>query len=319
MKSILRWMKKFVLKNWGLKLTSILIAFALWIMVRGTIVEQVIPVQLRISPPSDMVLVGDYRKSVDITIQGFQSSFTSSQPNLDYNLDLMSFTEPGTYTVPLTPSGVRLSPTSGQRVISVNPARMDVVLDKQINKAVPVEVTYSGRLAEGFELYDVTPIPKDVDISGPSSVIEPIKVLETLPVQLEDRSLSFETQANLNVPSDDIHTSAADGPISAVLVSVELGPHREVMPIRVPITVLDGEDYTVSPPNVTVNLMVPVTYKAKLTADDFEATVSVSGMDPTANQARVAPVVTPVTELIPEIDWRISPEVVTITRRPRKK
>ncbi len=316
MRPFLRLLKNFLLKNWGLKLTSILIAFALWIMVRGSIGEQVFTVPLTYNLPSGMVIVGERPPSfVDVTAQGYLAGLGSGQPIQSYDLDLRSYGE-GLQVIELTPDGVRLGPTSGLRVIRINPQVIRVVLEKLIEKKyIPVDVRYSGEPADGLELYKLTAMPDNIDISGPHSVVDPIQVLETLPVQLDGRRVSYDTQANLKIPSDDIHTS----PVAVVKVAVLLGPPREVVPIRIPVEVLDGEDFTVSPPNVTVNLKVPVTYKGTLTADDFKATVSVAGLDPSVTRTTVSPVVIPGTDLIPEIDWSISPETVTITRISRKK
>jgi hypothetical protein len=70
MRAILRSIKDFLLRNWWLKLASLLLAYALWLVVRGSEGERVFAVPLTVRIPRNMVIVNERRSSVEITAQG---------------------------------------------------------------------------------------------------------------------------------------------------------------------------------------------------------------------------------------------------------
>ncbi|MBZ5499183.1 MAG: hypothetical protein LAP85_22525 [Acidobacteriia bacterium] len=313
MREAFRFIKDLILKNWWLKLAAILLAYALWIMVRGAEGERVFTVPLVVQIPRGMEIVNERPNSVEIAALG-APNLTGSLPNLTYTIDLQSAGE-GEQTVSLTPDGVHVSPGSGLTVIRVNPARATFVLERVIAKDVPVRVPIQGSPAAGLDIYTAACRPISVHISGPRSAIIPIRGVETDPVSLAGQRQSFQTTVNLNVRNADIHTSP-----TAVEVDVELGPHRETRTLRIPVTVLDDAGYDVSPPSLSVSVLVPVTFKRQLAAEDFSATVSVPNSEPLSSRMAAKPAVEITKELGTGIVIKqVSPQEVTLLRRARKK
>jgi YbbR domain-containing protein len=256
MKKVLRFLKDVLLKNWGLKLTSILLSFALWLMVSGNQGERVVQAPLTYQIPFGMDIVSERPKTIDVTVQGSFSNLTGETAAISYNIDLQNASE-GDHTVELSTTGVRLSPASGLRVIRVSPARITLKLERVIKKTVPVKVPYAGTPAKDTDLYQLTYTPTSVTISGPRSNVDRINVVETDPVSIANRDSSFQTTANLNIEDADIHSS----PGGPVIVNVDLGPHRVAHTIRVPVTVLNDASFVVSPSTLAVRVLVPITYE----------------------------------------------------------
>ena len=315
MTAILRFIREIALKNWGLKLTSILLAFALWLMVRGGQGERVLTVPLTVQIPRDMEIVNDRPSVVEITAQGTLPGLSGSQPDLIYNIDLQSADE-GEHTVPLTPGGVRVGPGTGLRVVRVSPARLTLVLERVISKDVPIRVTVNGKPAQNFEIYKMTFRPEIVSITGPKSSVNAIQEVSTDPIPIANQSRSFDARVNFNIPYDDIHTS----PVGPVFVSVELGPRRVVRTIRVPVTVEGEGAYVTSPTSVAVSILVPINFKEELTAKDFRAMVTVPDTELSEDPSKVKPVVEMTIE--PVYGMTITgfkPEEVLLQRKARKK
>ncbi|MBP1594747.1 MAG: exported protein of unknown function [Acidobacteria bacterium] len=315
MNAILRFTREIVLKNWGLKLTSILLAFALWLMVRGGQGERVFTVPLTFSIPRDMEIVNERPGLVEITAQGTLPSLLGSQPDLIYNIDLLS-AEEGEHTVALTPAGVRIGPGSGIRVVRVSPARVTLVLERVISKDVPIRVPVNGKPAQNSEIYTMTYQPDIVSITGPRSSVNSIQEVSTDPVPVVNKESSFDARVNFRISNDDIHTS----PVGPVFVSVEVGPKRELRTIHVPVTVMGEDAYATSPSSITVSVLVPVTYKEGLTAKDFQARVTVPDAEASSVQAAVKPVVEMTIE--PVYGMAITgfkPEEVLLLKKARKK
>jgi YbbR domain-containing protein len=262
-----------------------------------------------------MVIVNQRPNTVEITAQGYLANLMGAQPNLTYNLDLQSAGE-GEQIIPLTPAGVQVSPASGLRIVRVSPARITIALERVVSKNVPVKVPTRGTPAAGVDLYKLTFQPALVSVSGPRSAVNPIKEVSTDPVSIVDKSRSFHTTVNFILQSDDILTS----PVGPVDVDVELGPHREARTLRIPITVLDGDGYTVSPSTVSVSVLVPLTYKGNVTVEDFRATVTAPSLEAAADRIPVKPEVELATALNADIVIRqVNPEEVLLIRKVRKK
>jgi hypothetical protein len=313
MRAILRSIKDFLLRNWWLKLASLLLAYALWLVVRGSEGERVFAVPLTVRIPRNMVIVNERRSSVEITAQG--SILPGSQPDMAYVIDLQSGGE-GEQTIPLTPDGVQMGPTSGLRVIRVSPARITIVLERVISKDVPIKVPIQGTLAAGVDLYQLTCRPSSVRVSGPRSQVSALKEVETDLLSLAGQRGSFQTSVSFNLPNDDIRTNPV-GPIEA---DVELGPHREVRTLKIPVTVLNNDGYAISPQFVTVSVLVPITFKGRLGAEAFSATVTVPNSESPLNRLSAKPEVELTKNLGAGIAIKqVKPEEVTLLRAPRKK
>ena len=314
MKPPLRVAGNLLLNNWGLKLTSLLIAFALWLMIRGGQGERVIAVPLTIQVPRNMEVVNERPDMVEITAQGYLASLTGSLPNMTYNIDLQSAGE-GAQTIPLSPAGVRISSASGLRVIRVDPARITLILEKIISKDVPVRVPVQGTPAPRYDFYQVTCLPSIVSISGPRSDVIPIKEVETDPVSVEGRDTSFHQTVNFRIPDVDIHTS----PVGPAEADIEIGPHREVRTFRIPVGGFEGSPFTPRPPYVSVSVLVPAGENEPLSAEGLRATVTVPTAGPRSDRIAVVPLVEFLEQPAAGITIKqVSPERIILVRSARK-
>lgn len=315
MKPVLRFIKVVLVKNWWLKLAAIVLAYALWIMVRGGEGERVITVPLTVQIPRDMAIVNERPTAVECTAVGFQPNLAGQTPSLSYDIDLRSAKE-GEQTVALSPAGVRISAASDLRIIRVNPARITLVLQKIISKQVAVKVPIRGEPAAGFDLYKLTWMPNVVLVSGPRSDIDALREMLTGPVSVAGRDRSFQTAADLDVQNDNVHTS----PVGPIAVDIRLGPHREARRLSVPVAVSDDDNFSVSPTVVSVRLLVPVTFKGRITAEDLKATVTIPNPPPASNRFTVRPAIDFARDLDAGIAIdQVNPEEVTLNRKARKQ
>ncbi len=303
-----RFLREILLTNWWFKLTALLLAYALWLVIRGSEGERVLQVPLTVKIPNNMVIVNEQPKSVEVTLEG--TILPGAPADISYDVDLQSAGEGG-QTIPLTVDSVRLGSASGLRAVQVSPAMLRLVLEKIVSKDVPVKVPIEGTPAPGVDLYRWACLPSHVRISGPRSRVNTVKEAETDPVSISGQSRSFQSTVNLAPLADDIHTGLA----GQVKVDLELGPHRELHRIRIPVTVLDGPNLVVSPAYVSVSVLVPMTFKGRIAANDFRATVSAPNSEPADKRMSAKPEV----ELIGDLEAgiviaQINPEEVELHR-----
>ncbi len=289
--------REFILENWTLKLTSILLAWLLWLFVRAdTGGERVITVPLEVQISRDMEITNERPNAVDVTVRGTPSNTWFGQQLPTCSIDLQQFGE-GEHVVPLSPGNVHIPRASGLEVLKVNPARVVIVLERTISKEVQVVVSTRGEPPSGYDIYSKVAVPSAILIMGPRSHVEDVQHISTEPVSLTGQKQSLRVFANLDIRDNLIRTT----PVGPIEVQVTLGPHRRpTMITRIPVQVEDSR-YTTVPRSVSVELLVPVNFKGNLSSADISATVSTGGLDESKLPAKVKPDVVLVTKLDPAI------------------
>jgi YbbR domain-containing protein len=306
--------KDVLLRNWGIKLTSVLLAFLLWLAVRGEpSAERVLTVPLEIILPTDMQVTSERPSTVEVTLRGAASSMWFGQPLPSCRLDLGQLGE-GEHDVPLKPTDIRLPRASGLEVVSTRPARVRLTLEKTIYRDVPVHVI-RGDPPLDLEVYGITVEPPEVTVSGPRSHLQGIRDIPTENISLSGQRESIRTYARLNIPDNLVHASPP-GPIQ---VSIQLGVRRQLRIIRAVPVVPDDPSVAVIPPRITLRVLVPISVQETLSAADFEATVSTANLDPAQKTIRVKPEIRPRAAPIQGVAVvEVSPAEVTVRREGKK-
>jgi YbbR domain-containing protein len=306
--------KDVLLRNWAIKLTSVFLAFLLWLAVRGEPpAERVITVPLEIIIPADMQITGERPGNVEVTLRGSANSMWFGQPFPSCRVDLGDATE-GEHEIPLTVADVRVPAASGIQVLSVRPARIKLTLEKTISRVVPIRVV-RGEPPLDLEVYSVKVAPPQVTITGPRSHVDKLRQIPTENISLSGQRESIRTYARLDIPDATVHAVPA-GPVQ---VSIQLGVRRQLQTVRYVRVVPDNPSVAVVPSRISLRVLAPVSLERKLTAADFEATVSTAGLGPAEQSLRVKPEVKPLGTPIPGLAiMEITPPEVTIRREGRK-
>jgi YbbR domain-containing protein len=313
MKSILSVLRDLIAKHGWLKFSALLLAFALWLMVRGDESERVVTVPLAVQVPRNMEIVSERPSTVEVTVSG-GSNLSGRLPEMTYTIDLHEAAE-GQHTVPLTLDGVWVNPTADVRVVRVSPARVSIELERIVSRELPVRALLQGNPPDGMEVYEVACEPGISQVTGRRSQIDPLREVTTAPVIVSRQEQSFQTKVNIRLQSDDIHASPAE-----VQVRVELGARRVEQTVTVPVTVPDPQVYSASPPAVAVCALVPLTFNRPLAPEDFRAVVALPAEETAEGQAVAKPEVVLTAPAGTGIRIRqVQPETVTLIHRSRKK
>lgn len=299
------------LNNWGLKITSILLAFILWLLVRGDSGTGIITIPLEIrNIPRNMEITSDRPSTVEATVRGSISNMWFGQPVPTCVIDLND-AEEGERIIPLGPENIRFPRASGVEVIGVRPPRLRLMLERTTSKEVPIVMVHEGEPAPGFEIYSISVNPPTTVITGPRSRVEPVREVSTERISVSGQQESLRALANLNIRDSLIHTS----PARPVAVTVEIGVRRRIQTITQVPVVPDDPSLVVLPPQVTLRVLVPITFRGNLTRAEFAATISTRDLDPGLRSASVKPDVNLANPLDPAIRVKeIIPPSVTIRR-----
>ncbi len=313
MRNLLEPVKELIVRNWWLKIAGLVLAYFLWLLVQSGEGERLLNVPLVVQLPRNMEIVNQRPATVEAAVLGV-GDLAGNLPDLAYTINLQSATE-GEITVPLSPEGIRVNPGSGISVVRVTPARLTLRLEQVISKDLPVKVPVLGVPASGYDLYSVTCQPDTIHVVGPRSPINGLKEVATDPLSVAGLKHSFQRMVNFDLPSDDIHTS----PVS-VEVSVEIGVHRAVHTLDVPVAVLGPQGYVAAPATISVSVLVPLNFQGKLSAADFRAMAFVPAEEPYPSRVVTKPEVEPRGDLDRGIIInKIQPEAVTLTLKTGKK
>lgn len=137
--------------------------------------------------------------SVRLYLRGSRALLGSIRPEqIRVRIDL-SRAIPGNNTFLLTEDHISLPP--GLTLKEVRPPAVDVALDERIQKALPVQADWTGKLPARLILVRSTITPEDVEVEGPKTVLEGLSTLYTTPIPLNDILASGKTTLKLALPS----------------------------------------------------------------------------------------------------------------------
>jgi len=196
---ILNHLKALLLDNSLIKIASVGFAVILWFYVNskgGAEMEMMVPLELKNIPPS-LVIVGDMINDVNVRIKGRERVLQGiTSEGLNAVLDLTKAQE-GDNVYFLDPSAIAVP--SNAQITWINPRRVVIRTEGLIKKAVQVSPRFNGDPAAGFRIVRVEITPAWVTVEGARSVVDPLTLLATDPVDVTGarRTLLRETKLNL--------------------------------------------------------------------------------------------------------------------------
>jgi YbbR domain-containing protein len=255
-------LRKIFLEDWLLKLTALLITFALWYGVsvsskKGT---ATLDAQLSFRVSDDTVLTNASRQEVRISVAGNDRLIGDlyGRNDLRVTADLTQ-TDPGDRILQLTPQSVSTNLPSGIKLEDIQPSRIAVTLETLVQKDLPVEAAISGEPAGGYEVYSATVAPARTRVSGPESFMDTL----------------------YSVPTGAVDISGAKSDVIARQVAISINNARVTLSNTVvDVTVSIGEKrvermfaFTASGKRVTATLYGPRSVISKLKAADMKVDI----------------------------------------------
>lgn len=211
-------MAKGLFDNLWLKLASLALAFALWIVVAGeqrderTVNASVSLARL----PKNTTLLNSPGEFVTVHLRGPKSLISGLSPNeVDVNLDLSTLKE-GENLVAVRADQVDVP--RGVEVVQVSPKWVRLVLESVAERVVRVTARVEGNPAAGYYLKRAMAHPDRVRLVGPKSEINRLEKVYTSTISIEGRSHDFGAMTSLEPVAKSIKV---EGP-ALVQISVEI-------------------------------------------------------------------------------------------------
>lgn len=210
---------RFLTKNLGWKLLSLVIAFGIWISIASepelaTVISA--PVAYK-NYPRNLDISSTIVDKVEVEVRGPAGQLRElSDSRLSATVDFSSVTGPGERTFTLT--GSELPLPRGLALIRTVPAQLRFRFEKRAQRKVRVEVPLSGNLPIGMHLLGVDVSPPELEIIGPESRVGIVKRAVTDPLDLSQ--LKGDSQQVLSVYVSDAEVRFAGAPRVTVKVHI---------------------------------------------------------------------------------------------------
>lgn len=192
------------LRTWGLRLLALGIAIALWFSIsledREALSERLVDASVSYDRPLGFIIM-DPEQSVRVRVRGTSKQVRELNPyqvNVQVKLER---TEPGTFSINLSSENVLLP--GALEVVSIDPPVIRVEVEREDTQRLPVRVKLTGEPAAGAVVDEVEIFPNQVLVSGPESLLRRTEFLETIPINLDGRALTFDTEVPV-VPPDPL-------------------------------------------------------------------------------------------------------------------
>ncbi|MBI2441706.1 MAG: hypothetical protein HYV35_10080 [Lentisphaerae bacterium] len=195
-------LKSFFVHNPGLKILAILVAIVSWLTIREIISFEVtvpeIPLELRAE--DGWAVLRQSEPTLRVTFQGSQSDIQeldAKRIKAVVELSTNFIAGSGEVAVPLS----AIKAPRNVRTIRVEPERVQVSLDREQEKKVPVQGRAVGKPFAG-EVEEVLCEPAVVTLRGPAQQLRLTEWVYTEPVDVEGRVESFTKRRQVVMPGD---------------------------------------------------------------------------------------------------------------------
>lgn len=177
-----RFFRRYIVRNFGLKLLALLIATGLWYSVtRDPVAEIAINVPIEFHHvPEKLVISSEVIPQAQIRLRGPARVVRQlAQEDIHPVIDLLGVV-PGERTFDLTSRQIHL-PREAE-VVQVVPSHLRISFDRSARKEVEIRPRVTGSFASGYRILDAQVDPQHVEIVGPEQRVKLIENAVTDPV-----------------------------------------------------------------------------------------------------------------------------------------
>ena len=251
-----------ILDKWPVKVLCLIVAISLYLFHQASLTEKrsfVIPLQ--VIEDGSVIHTGDYTSTVTVSIRANTEQISSVHSNeLQAYVNLNNIAKSGEYNLPVKINVSDEILAFDPFEIKVKPEYIKIKVEPKDLKYVPVEPSVVGEPAHGYEIKSITVNPRELEVTGPLSIVENTGRIYTEKVDVE--GLTKKQSFEVGYKTLNKLLSVADEGKIEIVVSIEPADmERVIQNIEVNITGLNEKFFLENDiPGVTVTLegTVPV-------------------------------------------------------------
>lgn len=207
---MIKTLRNLFLRNWELKLLSLVLAFFLWISLipeEKTLSEKTLTIPLEThNLPADMELVEKPDPTVDVTIRAPNRLINEvSAANVFVKLNLSGATL-YQQEYPLNETMISLPP--GASVVRISPTKVRLKLERTQEAMLDIVPTVIGQAKKGYGVSKIEIIPPRVPVKGPESKVREKDKISTSPINISELTSPTEVEADLILPKPELRLAS---------------------------------------------------------------------------------------------------------------
>lgn len=218
-----RFIKNLFLKNWGLKLFSLLLALVLWLTLippEKTFSEKTLTVPLELhNIPSETELVEKPPSTVDVKIRAPQRIINQITPVTVHVVLNLEKARVDQRQYPLNKNMVSIP--GGAEVKDIHPSQVNLRLERTKEIMLEVVPNIIGELKEGLKIVKIEVIPPEVPIKGPESKVNDNDKVRTGRLDISSLIQSTELEADLILPNPDLRLATSQTKVKIRIIIQE--------------------------------------------------------------------------------------------------
>ncbi len=186
--------------HWPAKILSIAAAIVLFLFNRvGTLDERFFSVPLRVLHAPNYVPAAPYPRTVRVRVRGSEEEIWISEDAIEAVADFTEHDREGVFREPVEIQ-TRGNALGASLEIQIEPMEVTIQLEEKTTKSLEVFPTLKGFPAQGYELTQYFLSPSSVEVEGPRSKVQNLRVVHTEKVDLTGRNESFTIRVRLVQP-----------------------------------------------------------------------------------------------------------------------
>lgn len=258
------------------KILSLILAFMFWFYIKG---EETVSINKVVIPyikvDSSMVVLDKSTTTISITLSGrkedverFKEKRIKAEIDLSKHKHKISVNTPLKRTAFLVPPRLHIS--------DIKPASIDVEIDKKAEKVLPVNVVTGGTSSENYIVESAFANPSYVSVTGAKSMLDKLKAIDTVPLDITGRIKSFST----NIELTNLMPTTKTKEVRVFVNITEKLTERTFpnIPIKILHNPMEKDTATIEPQVVSVTLKGTKKNIENLTAEEIDVMVGTSAL-----------------------------------------
>lgn len=245
-------------KDWIIKILSLFLAVSLWYFVVGedkVDTNIIIPVEI-LNLPRDLIISNQFKKELELTVSGTRGAISRiARKHITRPIDLIQ-AKPGRIVIRNDPDSISLP--KGVEVLRIQPTHITLLLDRLIEKNLPIQAKIKGPPASGFKLASIVLEPSAIHISGPQAILGDVKLLITEPIDITAMKGSTTKQTLLTLKPAIV--DLIGDPVVTARITIKEKTMQKHIVLDVTVVTSDNQEviYKITPTTVKIRADLPI-------------------------------------------------------------
>ena len=239
------------------KLVAVVLALAVWYAIQDVIrnEKEVAGVPIEIPVEDGWAILDRSVTEATVTFRGTKDAIRNlDREEVRLVRDIRGRPESGSMLLTLHPRNVETS--QDVRAVKIDPDRIEISLDQEAARSIPVKAVIQGDLPDGFEAGEIVCRPAMVKLFGPRQRLDEMEAVHTEPIEMTGLTRPVKLRRRIDPPGDSWIARVDPDRVVVEVEVIERSANREFagVPIATMLGVGSQQGLELSETNTTVVL-----------------------------------------------------------------